>query len=87
MVGALNSAALLFPMAELLYFGVLVAAGLAYRHRPEIHKRLMLLATVGLATEPILHLVKNQLPCETDNLDRVSRAVHRHLTGLVEAVN
>jgi hypothetical protein len=28
-----------------------------FRDRREIHKRLMLLATVGLASEPILHLV------------------------------
>jgi hypothetical protein len=52
-----NPASLLFPLAEFLNFGVLVAAGLWYRHRPEIHKRLMLLAMVPLAKEPILHLI------------------------------
>ena len=54
-----NPAGLLFPLAELLNFGVLVAAGLWYRHRPDIHKRLMLLAVVPLASEPIFHLVGN----------------------------
>jgi hypothetical protein len=49
--------AMLFPLSELLIFGSLVAAALWYRHRPEIHKRLMLLALLSLATEPILHLV------------------------------
>jgi len=53
----LKPAGLLFPLAELLEFGVLVGSGLWYRHRPEIHKRLMLLAVVPMATEPILHLV------------------------------
>jgi hypothetical protein len=48
---------LLFPFSELLTFGVLVAAGLWYRHRREIHKRLMLLALVPLATEPVVHMV------------------------------
>jgi len=32
-----------------LSFGVLAAAGLWYRHRPEIHKRLMLFAMIALA--------------------------------------
>ena len=34
-------------LADLLVFSVFVAAGLYYRRRPEMHKRLMLLATVG----------------------------------------
>src|SRR5262245_14340450 len=50
-------ASLLFPLAELLNFGILVGTGLCYRHRRDIHKRLMLLAIVPLANEPILHLV------------------------------
>jgi hypothetical protein len=49
-------AGLLFSLAGFLDFGVLVAAGLWYRHRPDIHKRLMLLAMVPLASEPFLHL-------------------------------
>jgi hypothetical protein len=52
-----NPAGLLFPLAELFNFGALVVAGLWYRHRPDIHKRLMLFATVVLANEPVLHLV------------------------------
>jgi hypothetical protein len=52
-----NPVVVLFPLGELLSFGVLVGAGLWYRHRAEIHKRLMLLAMVPILVEPILHLV------------------------------
>ena len=45
------------PLAEFLTFGVLVAAGLWYRRRAEIHRRLMLLAVTVLALEPIFHFV------------------------------
>jgi hypothetical protein len=44
------------PLAGLMIFGVLVAAGWWYRRRPEIHKRLMLLALLNLAPVPFLHL-------------------------------
>jgi hypothetical protein len=52
-----DPAGLLFPLAGFLNFGVLAAAGLWYRHRPGVHKRLMLLAVVPLAGEPVIHLV------------------------------
>jgi hypothetical protein len=52
-----NSAGLLFPLGELLSFGVLVGAALWYRHRPDIHKRLMLLAMAPILVEPIIHFV------------------------------
>lgn len=39
-----------------LNFGMLVAAGWWYRRRPEIHKRLMLLALLSLAATPLGHL-------------------------------
>ena len=40
-----------------LNFGMLVAAGWWNRRRPEIHKRLMLVALLSLAGVPLLHLV------------------------------
>ena len=40
-----------------LNFGILVAAGWWNRRRPEIHKRLMLVALLSLAGVPLLHLV------------------------------
>ena len=44
------------PLSVLLSFGVLVAAGLWYRYRPEIHKRLMVFALLPLAQEAVMHL-------------------------------
>ena len=41
---------LVFPLGDLVTFVVLFAMGLVYRHRPAIHKRFMLLATVGMMT-------------------------------------
>jgi hypothetical protein len=49
--GARYFLALMWP--EPLTFGVLVAVALAYRHRPEVHRPMMLLATVGLMTGPL----------------------------------
>ena len=48
---------LLFPLAGFVSFGMLVAAGLWYRRRPEIHKRLMLFALFPLVGEPVIHLL------------------------------
>ena len=48
----------IFPLWIFLNFGGLVAAALWYRHRPEVHKRLMLLAVlVPLGNESLLHLL------------------------------
>jgi hypothetical protein len=61
--GDLNAAAdplglLVFQLGDLLSFGVLVGAAVWYRHRPEVHKRLMLLATVGsLMAAPLAHVI------------------------------
>ena len=40
----------------LLTFAILVAAGLLFRHCPEVHKRLMVFALVPLGMESLLHL-------------------------------
>jgi hypothetical protein len=46
------------PLGDLLTFGILVAAGFRYRHRSDIHKRLMLFAIVGgLMPAPLAHLI------------------------------
>jgi len=39
---------LIIPLGDLLNFTILVAAALLYRGRPEIHKRLMLCATIAI---------------------------------------
>jgi hypothetical protein len=50
--------ALVNPLGDLVTFGILVAAGYWFRHRSDIHKRLMLLATVGgLMPAPLAHLI------------------------------
>jgi hypothetical protein len=46
------------PLGDLLLFTILLAAGYLYRHRSDVHKRLMLLATVGgLMPAPLAHLI------------------------------
>ena len=53
---------LVFQLGDLLSFGILVGFGIAYRRRAEIHKRLMLLATVGsLMGAPLAHVI-GQIP-------------------------
>jgi hypothetical protein len=48
---------LIHTLGDVLSFSVMVAAGLAYRRRPEVHKRLMLLVVVGpMMNAPLLHL-------------------------------
>ncbi len=50
----------MFPLDDLLTFIVLFTAGLCFRHRPKNHKRLMLLATVGMmAPSTLSHLVNH----------------------------
>jgi hypothetical protein len=44
---------LVIPVGDLVQFGALVGTGLALRRRPSAHKRLMLLATLGLLTPAI----------------------------------
>jgi hypothetical protein len=46
-----------FPLANLLIFTTLAIAALAYRSRPEIHKRLMLFANIELMPAPLAHLI------------------------------
>ena len=52
-------AGMLAPLAAFVNFGILAAAGLWFRRRPEVHKRLMLLALVSLALTPLIHLSGN----------------------------
>ena len=61
--GDLNSSAdplgfMVFQLGDLLAFGTLVAFAIVYRRRADIHKRLMLLATVGtLMGAPLTHVI------------------------------
>jgi hypothetical protein len=84
------AATVLFPLAELLTFGALVAAGLWYRHRPEIHKRLMLLALIPLAQEPVNHFIGHLIgywPTLFSAGRSISRAAGPALTMLFLAIS
>ena len=49
-------AELVHPLGDLLSFSVLVTAALVWRRRSDVHKRLMLLATVGsMMAAPVTH--------------------------------
>lgn len=49
---------MIFQLSDLIVFSLLVAAGIAYRRRPAVHKRLMLLATVGtLMPAALTHII------------------------------
>ena len=43
-------------LGELITFSVLVVAGIVFRHRAELHKRLMVFALIPLVPESLLHL-------------------------------
>jgi len=47
---------LAIPLVDMLLFAVLVGAAFYYRHRADVHKRLMTLATVSLLAAPIARL-------------------------------
>lgn len=48
---------MIFPLGQILLFGVFVAAGLWNRRRPEIHRRLILLGTITMMTPAISRMV------------------------------
>lgn len=47
---------LVVPLGDMLVFALLVGGALWFRHRPDIHKRLMLLAFAGLLTAAIARM-------------------------------
>jgi hypothetical protein len=47
---------LVVPLGDMLVFAILVGAGFYYRRRPDVHKRLMLLATVSILAAAIARL-------------------------------
>ncbi len=49
--------------AQLLLFAVLVSAGLWQRHRPDLHKRLILVATLALAQAGLGRILPGLLRC------------------------
>jgi uncharacterized membrane protein YhaH (DUF805 family) len=53
-----DKAFLLIPLSSLVLFGSFVAAGALNRHRPDRHKRLMLLGTIALLLPALARLVR-----------------------------
>ena len=53
---------LAIPLFDMLLFAILVGAALYYRHRADVHKRLMTLATIDLLAAPIARLHFSFLP-------------------------
>lgn len=47
---------LAIPLADMVVFGTLVGTGFRLRRRPDVHKRLMLLATISILAAPIARL-------------------------------
>jgi hypothetical protein len=47
----------LAPINAFGLFAVMVGAGLRYRNRPDVHKRLMALTLLGMAGAPVAHLM------------------------------
>ena len=46
-----------FPLFNIMIFSVLAMGALAYRSRPEVHKRLMLFANIELMPAPLGHII------------------------------
>jgi hypothetical protein len=53
---------LAIPLFDMVVFALLVGAALYYRHRADVHKRLMTLATIALLSAPIARLRFDFLP-------------------------
>lgn len=47
---------LVVPLGDMLVFAILVGAGFYFRRRPDVHKRLMMLATIGILTAAVARL-------------------------------
>lgn len=50
------------PLFDMVVFAILVGAAFYYRHRADVHKRLMTLATIALLSAPIARLHFPMLP-------------------------
>jgi hypothetical protein len=47
---------LVVPLGDMFVFGILVGAGFYFRRRPDVHKRLMMLATISIMAAAIARL-------------------------------
>jgi hypothetical protein len=49
--------AMIFNFSSLATFGILAAAAISFRRRPDLHKKLMLFANISLMVAPIAHFL------------------------------
>jgi hypothetical protein len=54
--GLAAKAELIMPLTDMVVFPIFFAVAIAYRHKPEIHKRLMLVATVMLTIAAVARM-------------------------------
>jgi hypothetical protein len=54
--GISPQAFLVIPLGDITVFALLIAAGFYYRRRPDVHKRLMMLATISILAAAIARL-------------------------------
>ena len=54
----------IFPLTDLPIFAILAGTAIAYRRKPEIHKRLMLFANIALMGAPLAHYRSHCNACE-----------------------
>jgi hypothetical protein len=47
---------LTIPLGDMLVFAILIGAGFYYRRKPDVHKRLILLATIGILPAAVARL-------------------------------
>ena len=52
---------LIVPLGQILTFGVLTAVAIALRHRPEVHRRLMIVATIHLTAPAVVRAAQGLL--------------------------
>lgn len=77
------------PLGDLATFGILVAGGYWYRQRRDVHKRLMLLATVGgLMLAPLAHLMGHSpLPREMAPIVLIPMAIFLFASAAYDRVS
>jgi hypothetical protein len=80
---------LINPLGDLATFGILVAGGYWYRRRRDVHKRLMLLATVGgLMLAPLAHLIGHSpLPREMAPIVLIAIAIFLFASAAYDRVS
>jgi hypothetical protein len=75
---------MLIPLGDMVLFGGLFFSAVAYRSQPELHKRLMILATIAIAFAAIFRMQAIGVPMQArrDPVVRAAGAGHRLRSAL-----